>query len=32
RLVVAVRNRIMKMMPNALAAGQTKFLYKSKEK
>ncbi|MFW2656343.1 hypothetical protein ACN6L5_14405, partial [Staphylococcus aureus] len=21
-----------KMMPNALAAGQTKFLYKSKEK
>ncbi|EUK19626.1 FAD-dependent monooxygenase, partial [Staphylococcus aureus] len=32
RLFVAVRNRIMKMMPNALAAGQTKFLYKSKEK
>ena len=32
RLIVAIRNRIMKMMPNALAASQTKFLYKSKEK
>ena len=32
KLIVNIRNSIMKMMPNAYASSQATFLYKSKEK
>lgn len=32
KLTVKLRNTAMKLIPNALASAQTKFLYKSKEK
>lgn len=32
RLLVSIRNRVMKLLPNAISSAQTKFLFKAKDK